>query len=181
MCHYNTKPTEKIASMILDAREKRALRQAELIEKYHLPVISFTINAPGENKNNEIINEIFLFGREALLSLLNLENIKIVAEFTSEALPSGPEAIFSLEADAIRLKELSLSIEEHHPLGRLFDIDIIDCDLNPISRKNLGYEGRKCIVCNNDAKVCARSQRHDISDVIACFNRIYDDYIRSSG
>lgn len=38
---------------MLDAKEKRAYIQKKIIEKYKMPLISFMLNIPGEDKNSQ--------------------------------------------------------------------------------------------------------------------------------
>lgn len=45
------------------------------------------------------------------------------------------------------------------------DIDVIDRQGVSLSRKALGYERRKCFVCEEDAFSCARSQKHTIQEL----------------
>lgn len=103
-------------------------------------------------------------------------------------LPTGPEGYvvcagegtgkcaggLSLEA----VKRLTVEIEEASPLGRLFDMDVLavkDEALVGISRKDIGYGRRTCLLCGGDAKVCARSQKHDMGQLLAEIDRILDE------
>lgn len=61
-------------------------------------------------------------------------------------------------------KILSVSIEEKSQAWRVFDIDIITSD-GSISRDLMGLPPRKCLLCNNNAKVCARSRKHPIEEL----------------
>jgi holo-ACP synthase len=168
-----------MAEIILNAREERMERQKKIIDKYHSPIISFTVNSPGKEKNNEIIQRIFMSGKEEIESMLFSNNISIKEIYISTAKASGPEAIYSVDADAKKIKHLATKIENNHTLGRLFDIDVIDESFNSLSRKELGYKERKCIVCKDDAKICARSQRHEIKEVLKKFNEIYFESLNS--
>ena len=49
---------------MLEAREVRAGRQRELLERYARPVVSFTLNIAGPVKNGPVIRRAF---REGLL------------------------------------------------------------------------------------------------------------------
>ncbi|MCX7904879.1 MAG: citrate lyase holo-[acyl-carrier protein] synthase, partial [Caloramator sp.] len=63
---------------------------------------------------------------------------------------------------------------------RLFDIDIY-FNGQPISRSELGFDSRKCIVCGDDARVCVREKRHDLRKIIEIMDKIIDDYFGVSG
>ena len=46
---------EVTLSEVLDARERRAEKQRELLKKYGCPVVCFTMNIAGPVKNSEMI------------------------------------------------------------------------------------------------------------------------------
>jgi holo-ACP synthase CitX len=47
---------------------------------------------------------------------------------------------------------------------RVLDIDVITA-AGPISRGDIGLERRKCLLCRDDAKTCARERRHPAEDL----------------
>ncbi|MBV1756516.1 MAG: citrate lyase holo-[acyl-carrier protein] synthase [Dethiosulfatibacter sp.] len=158
-------------AQLLDDREERYKKQIEMITVHNLPIISFTINTPGSEKNNKIIKHIFESGLKEIESVLLNNSIEIMDRYYSTDGLSGPIIILSLSSNPIKLKELMIGIENKHSLGRLLDIDVIDEQLKHISRTDLGFETRKCLICNEYAKICSRSQRHDMTDVL---NKFYD-------
>ena len=54
-------------------------------------------------------------------------------------------------------------IEEAHPLGRLFDIDVLDSEGHKLSRPQY----RPCLICGNQAQLCARTRRHTVAEMQA--------------
>ena len=54
-------------------------------------------------------------------------------------------------------------IEETHPIGRLFDMDVIDTDGQKLSRPSY----RKCIICGCQAQECARTRNHTVEEMQA--------------
>ena len=106
---------------ILEAREARVLRQRCLLERYHSTLISFTMNIPGPVKNSSLIRRAFRFGCRELESRLT----GILHRELTDA-PTGCEALYAVEGDADTLKALCVAIEEETPLGRLFDMDVLD-------------------------------------------------------
>ena len=44
---------------MLDARERRAFRQQELLARYQMPMVCFTMNIPGPVKNNSLCRQGF--------------------------------------------------------------------------------------------------------------------------
>ncbi|HBH12024.1 MAG: putative apo-citrate lyase phosphoribosyl-dephospho-CoA transferase [Clostridiales bacterium 38_11] len=162
---------------LLDDKEERYKKQTEMIVLNKLPVISFTINKPGTEKNNEIIKNIFASGLKEIESVLSVNNIEIMDRYCSSDGLSGPIIILSINFNPNKIKEWMVDIENNHPIGRLLDIDVIDEQRGHISRINLGFEARKCLICNDYAKICSRSQRHDMGDVLKKFYNICFLYI----
>ena len=149
-----------ILSDMLTCREHRAQLQTSLIKQYHCPVISFCMNIPGPIKTNEQIRSAFNIGKELLLDRLQENNMEIkkVHEIHEK---TGDELLLAVDASAKRIKNLAVAIEENHPFGRIFDIDIIDVDGLKLSRNNY----RKCIICDCQAQKCARMRKHSIEEI----------------
>ncbi|EAW4416356.1 citrate lyase holo-[acyl-carrier protein] synthase [Salmonella enterica] len=81
-------------------------------------------------------------------------------------------------APAMALKQHMSTLEMSHPLGRLWDIDIIDSDGKSLSRRELGHPARPCLICQQDAHLCARGKHHtldllldEIARRIECYER----------
>ena len=51
---------------MLDARERRAFRQQELLARYQMPMVCFTMNIPGPVKNNSLCRQGFELGKQYL-------------------------------------------------------------------------------------------------------------------
>ena len=72
-------------------------------------------------------------------------------------------------------KYLAVIIESISPKARLLDIDVMDKD-GAVSRGELGLDARKCLICDEDAKVCARSQKHSMEELLAKVKELcYDE------
>lgn len=138
-------------------REMRAKRQNELIHKYGLPIICFTMNIAGPVKRSPLIEWGFNMGALTIKQVFkdSIEFYEFVREKT------GCEAFFVINSEAEEIKSLMIMIEETQPLGRFFDIDVIGTDGVKLSRGGL----RKCIVCGNAAIVCARSRAHSVDEL----------------
>ena len=143
--------TEIDLIQMLDCRERRGFIQNELLGKYHCPVISFCMNIPGPIKTNPQIREAFLTGLAALTTALEEASITVLQSYDI-AEPTGDEWIAAVDADASKVKELTMEIENRHPFGRLFDIDVIGVDGVKLSRPRY----RKCLICGKQAQECAR-------------------------
>lgn len=51
--------------------------------------------------------------------------------------------------------------KETHPLGLIFDMDVLDANGIKFSRPTY----RKCLLCDRQAQDCARSRRHSVSEL----------------
>lgn len=145
---------------MLDCRERRNAVQNELLQKYRRPVISFCMNIPGPVKTNPQIRGAFLAGRQELIGALRKNTFAILQAFDiAEA--TGDEWIAAVDADAAKIKELTMEIENRHPLGRLFDMDVIDIQGEKLSRPRF----RKCLICGKQAQECARARAHSVKEI----------------
>ena len=63
---------------VLMCRERRVDIQNEMIKKYNIPLISFTMNIPGPIKTNQQIKKAFDIGKKLILEKLKENNIEIL-------------------------------------------------------------------------------------------------------
>lgn len=147
---------------MLSARDDRALRQARLLHEHHLPLISFTMNIAGSVKMDEEIHRAFCEGERWIQAHLTRQAVPVLA-YERKIAGTGCEAIWAVSADAAWLKGQMTAIEESCPLGRLFDIDVIDGQGQHLSR---GGE-RTCLICGGPVRACARSRAHPAEALFA--------------
>ena len=162
---------------ILEARELRAAHQKELLEKFKLPLVSFTANIPGAGKKTRESLIIFREGCNALMKKLTECGCSLEYDETNEPV-TGYEAFYVVNMEERTLKAQMLQIEDEHPLGRLFDLDVIGADGKPISRGDLGYSKRKCLLCGQDAQVCGRSRQHSTEALLEKIKSMVDSYLK---
>ncbi len=143
-------------SQLLQARENRAQRQRAYLEQYRLPLVCFTMNIAGPVKNSPLITKGFQLGDRLLRS--RLPSI-LLAE--TKLLPTGCEGYYVAKGAPEEIKALCTQIEESLPVGRLFDLDVIAPREGKLSRPL----PRKCLICNQDARICARSRSHPLSEL----------------
>lgn len=161
---------------ILKSREDRALMQQKIIDRYNHPIISFTLNIPGPRKDSLEYRKIHDVGMEVIFD--KLKEAQYYIEYMDKIhIDTGPEGYFSLDIDPMELKRITVDIENNHQFGRLFDIDVFDSNHGQISRTELGFGTRKCLICEGEAKVCNRSEKHTLEELIDHINNIYNLYI----
>ena len=153
---------------ILAAREQRAARTRQFLDRLRLPTIVLTVNAPGPDKNAPWVARVMAQGIAAIRDTLEQRGF-LVCEAASYESAAGPEwrCAVSVQRSPAALKRLTVGIEESHRLGRLFDIDVFSRNLAPLGRAALGLAPRRCLVCDRAAHECVRSRRHPLSDIQA--------------
>ncbi|MGM9660739.1 MAG: triphosphoribosyl-dephospho-CoA synthase CitG [Faecousia sp.] len=149
---------------MLEARERRAVRQQELLSAYGKTLVCFTMNIAGPVKNNSLIRRGYTLGRRLLRQQLGVAGIPL-AYFEEIQEKTGNEAIFLLDADPLAVKAITVEIEDQRSVGRLFDMDVLCPDGRKVDRQELGLSGRKCLICGGMAQACARSRTHTVSEL----------------
>ena len=159
---------------MLAAREKRAARQRELIERFGQTLLSLTVVAPGPVKRTE---ETVFVGELARGIISEKFGGEIIFSETNDA-ATGYEALFAVKTGAGQAKKTALEIENNHPLGRLMDIDVFNGSGTPVGRNEMGMESRKCILCENSAAYCMRAKTHTPAEVAEKIKKIVADFRR---
>ncbi len=136
----------------------RSSTQKALLAKYQKPLISFTMNIPGPEKYNRDVAIGFAVGNWMLRDTLTGRCLHREIHYRN----TGCEAFYVVDMPARDLKQLTVSLEETDPIGRLFDMDVLDTDGSGITREQMGFPRRTCLICGEDASVCARSRAHGL-------------------
>ena len=150
---------------ILQARDDRYALQTSLIEKYKSPLVTCTMNIPGPTKNSELIQASFDKAMDAFMQ----RNQGVLQEVENHTKETGPERYFIVlgGTNLYALKRRLAFFEQVYPIGRWLDIDLKDSEGQAITRKEIGLEQRRCLLCNRAAKECARSARHSLEALLA--------------
>ena len=174
---------------LLDSRENRVNHQKELLDQYTGSVlVSMTLNIPGPVKDSPEYRKALETGLHRLKAMLDSESI-LYEEF--RPLITGPEGYMIVSGDPLAIKKAAVAAEEADALGRLFDMDVLVIDeaakkadenghysltdIRSISRSQLGAAPRKCLLCGENAKACARSRAHSMDDLLNKINEILSD------
>ena len=148
-------------------REKRADMQKKLLHDNKSAVISFSMNIPGPIKTNQEVRRAFDAGKNELLQKLKQAGMQCGSAIEIHE-ACGDEYIAAIHADPQAVKDITTHIEDMHPYGRLYDIDVIDQDENKLSRETY----RKCLICERQAQECARVRRHSVEDMQKAVEKI---------
>ncbi len=159
---------------LLDAREERAAHQRELLEKYEGVLIGITLNIPGPIKDREIYRRAMELAIEQMVGKIAVDGI-LHQEYRHRK--SGSEGYLVVDESKMEgsaVKEAAMELEDGSELGRLLDIDVMT-KTKVFSRSDFGKEGRKCLICGDDAKVCGRDRRHEIPKLIKKIEKVLEN------
>lgn len=153
---------------ILEDREKRYNQILNLIEKHKLPVLCGKINYPGNDKNTQEVNIAFTILMKRLKDSYYpwIEYLEILNGF------DGPALLCVINLNVFEAKEISILLEERNKIGRIFDIDIYKTDGTSVSRPDINLKPRKCLICNMDGRICMKSGKHSLEEVLEAVNNI---------
>ncbi|WP_169316287.1 citrate lyase holo-[acyl-carrier protein] synthase [Mobilicoccus pelagius] len=156
---------------MLAARDARVERQRELAREFVIDaaesagsattpaaLASLTLVVPGPDKNPAWAVEVFDAAVRCTIDAVGAENARHVE--THETI-AGPQGYLVLAGPPHAVKRRLVEVEDTHPWGRLFDLDVV-IDGVPVSRAEIGAPPRRCLVCDGPAAPCARSRAHDL-------------------
>jgi holo-ACP synthase len=99
-----------------------------------------------------------------------------IVRHDARLLITGPESFWSVNAPASQVKKATILLEESHPLGRLWDIDVFCPENGLLSRKSVGENKRRCFICDEPAHVCSRMRRHSLHSLQTVMEARINDY-----
>jgi len=163
---------------ILACRENRVRLREQLQREYGLPAVLLSMNIPGAEKNAPPYEKAHLAGEQEFLYRSEAAGLRVERKEIRRA-ACGREALFLIglgtaalsevkndsETIALRLKRLCIQIEKQHPLGRIFDFDVYRSGGSAVGRAELQLSQRRCFLCDEPARVCARLGRHTAEDL----------------
>lgn len=160
---------------ILIDKQKRMRLQEIIIDKYKMPLMITTVNYPGVNKSNDITNNIIQNMDEVISDIFSCFIHFKVLRTTAE----GPILTITLNKEAVDVKKTAIEMEDKHILGKCINIDVYDENKNKITRKDLGYPEKKCILCNNPWIKCVKENTHSKEEIAQYINACYREYMES--
>lgn len=181
--HIDTASRQLTLMDLLDARENRVRHQKELLNAYPGAVlVSMTLNIPGPVKDSLRYRKALEAGVHRLKAMLagrcDSECSCTILHEEFRPLATGPEAYLVVQGEPLDIKKTAISVEEGSALGRLFDLDVLLPGENfpqSISRSRLGAAPRRCLLCEEGAKACARSRAHTMDQLLEKVNEILSD------
>lgn len=159
---------------LLASRDERQRLQHQAIARNPgLTLMVLTVVMPGPEKRTHASLTVGRAATEAIRSrfadMLHSETIR--------DLDTGFEGWFILRCGWREAKAAGCAIEETHPLGRLFDIDVFDpSTCAPVSRQAIGLEPRRCLICDAPARECMRARLHTPQEIQDKIRLMVTDY-----
>ncbi|WP_429976030.1 citrate lyase holo-[acyl-carrier protein] synthase [Enterococcus sp. DIV0086] len=173
---FDTGKIQKLEDVLTHKEQRVSLQTKLLFEHQNNTLLVFTLNIPGPIKNNSEILRIFYMGKVALKKMFIRKKIHPI--YTQEInLPSGLDWFVEVSTDPFIFKQFLVELEQEHPLGRIFDLDVLffkNGRVQIVSRQDLGYPERPCFICQQAAKVCARNKTHEIKEIQKKIEQIFD-------
>ena len=179
---------------LLASRDSRhAMQQKLLAEHSGKTLVCLTVVMPGSVKRNQqslivahaaveqMIESYELGVRNDELGVRSDElGVRFGGCLIERDLETGYEAYLITDLPLLEAKRIAVQIEDTHPLGRLFDIDIIDKDGVPVSRDRVGSSPRRCLVCDREARYCMRMRWHTQEEIWERINAMVDSWLKST-
>lgn len=167
-------------AQMLARREARYASQQALLARFGQALVQLTLVNPGPIKDTAQARLVFDEGLQALEQALKSAGQAVVAQ-EGAYLVTGPELLMAVAADAWAIKRSLVALEEQHPLGRLWDVDVLDLTGTSVSRQQLGRPARRCLLCDKSAHACARSGQHALADLQRAIQEKVDAFRSSLG
>ena len=144
---------------MMEAREGRAAAQRRLVRAHGAPLVCLTMNIAGPVKVTREIERAFENALEEIEAQILREGYVRAREQVRAV--TGLEAFFVVAGVGVQLlKRLMCEVEDASPVGRLLDADVIGLDGEKLSRTDVGLPVRRCLLCGEEAPLCARSRAH---------------------
>ena len=134
-------------------------------------LLCLTVVMPGSVKRNRQSMIVSDAAVKALTSQFGSSGLQ------TRDLPTGFEAYLLTSLSPLEAKRAVCRIEQEHPLGRLFDIDVIGQDGIPLERTAIGLEPRKCLLCDQPARWCMRGHTHSTEEILARIDEMVNAYV----
>ena len=156
---------------LLASREARRDFQQGLLRRHPgKTLVCLTVVMPGTVKRNVSSLIVAQAGLSALIARFgsDMESMQV------RDLVTGFEAYLLTSLSPREAKRAVCHIEESHPLGRLFDLDVLDAAGMPLSRADLGLAPRRCLLCDRESRWCMRNHTHSREELTARIGEMID-------
>lgn len=150
-----------IRESIIEDRLRRSDRIQEIVLNTNNCVVSIKANIVGNDKNIKEAKLLINYFFSQVTKTFDVNNYEYHDSF------DGAYYILELNnADFLEVKKGMISLEMSL-LGRFIDLDVFSNRSYSISRSELGFERRRCIVCGDDYGTCLGLRKHSVDEVLS--------------
>ena len=149
---------EELAN-VLEAKEQRWNKRLELSRKYKCTVVSISLCVPLKYRTNTYCKDIFVSLCNMYMQYAKEKGFELIYEGKVDG-ADGPTIFLISHNNSLEVKKISAEFETLKKPFRIMDIDIMDENLNPISREDINLPPRKCFICENESAVCVKAKNH---------------------
>lgn len=157
---------DSVIRRLLAAREERAWLQEYFLSSFApgvCCVAQLSLNIPGWPKRLPGDERAIRAAAKIFTDASPGAGPPLAGAFLSNA--AGLAILLALRGDpASGIKKTVIGLEEGLKWGRALDIDVIT-SAGPLSRALEGFPARRCLICGEDAKICARTKAHPIEEL----------------
>jgi len=140
------------------------MKQRSLLEEHPgKALLCLTVQLPGPEKRSDLSLKI----AADAVSAIRREFRPVREELRD--LETGYEGYFLVDATPEDAKRRAVALESAERLGRLWDLDVILADgavVRPLSREELGFAERQCLLCEKPAHYCIRARAHSWQQIL---------------
>ncbi|MBR1803754.1 MAG: citrate lyase holo-[Muribaculaceae bacterium] len=160
---------------LLASREHRHDKQMALLSDHpRHTLVCLTVIMPGPVKRN---SHSLIVANAAMTAVLECFRGTLIDVEVCD-LVTGYEAYLVTTLSNEQAKRATCKIEDEHPLGRLFDLDVITPTGEPLSRTSIGHDNRRCLLCDNEARYCMRNHTHSQADIQQAIAQMIERYVQ---
>ena len=153
---------------IRQANERASQYRQRLLRRWDGPLIGITLNIPGAFKRFPLATLCFKECRRITEITMRAAGVHLLYQDTKKFELNGEHAYFLAKGSPERIKEILCEIEDTHPLGRIFNLDVYKGgeSIGKLTRNDIGKTNRGCLLCDSQALDCVFGRRHGIEEVI---------------
>lgn len=154
---------------VLMNRDRRVAIQNKLLKEIpDAAVVAAKLNIPGPIKNNEIIQSFFTTELNNFEAWLLKRGLTFLVKGEWLDAVTGPERFYFIFASGLTVKKVTTEFEESTSFRRLFDLDVLvqeNEQPRSLSRTEIDYPVRTCLICGRPAKECGRARAHTVDEL----------------
>jgi holo-ACP synthase len=143
-------------------------QQKRLLSQYRLPLVIISTLTPKLMAQSTLNQQLFDITYNAAIEVLKKHQCRIVDQEYGNGNVRKECTLVIQGMSASELKHEMIIIENHHSIGRLMNLDVIDSNGKTISRSTGQLKPRQCLICERAAIYCTTHHRHSDQEIEKC-------------